>query len=103
MLTPYQGPKTKWFSNTAASQVNRECRVARSVIRRDGPARTDSGAVMSRKLSSRMLQRGVATIEAAFLLIPLVILLLGIAELGRVFYQYNTIAKATRDGAATYR
>jgi hypothetical protein len=46
-----------------------------------------------------MLQRGVATIEAAFLLIPLIILLLGIAELGRVFYQYNTIAKATRDGA----
>jgi len=46
-----------------------------------------------------MLQRGVATIEAAFLLIPLIILLLGIAELARVFYQYNTIAKATRDGA----
>jgi PAB1-binding protein PBP1 len=46
-----------------------------------------------------MLQRGVAAIEAAFLLIPLIILLLGIAELGRVFYQYNTIAKGTRDSA----
>lgn len=46
-----------------------------------------------------MFQRGVAAVEAAFLLIPLVILLLGIAELGRVFYQYNSIAKATRDGA----
>ena len=55
--------------------------------------------MMRSNFSSRMLQRGVATIEAAFLLIPLVILLLGIAELGRVFYQYNTIAKATRDGA----
>lgn len=55
--------------------------------------------MMSRKFSSRMLQRGVAAVEAAFLLIPLIILLLGIAELGRVFYQYNTIAKATRDGA----
>jgi len=54
---------------------------------------------MRSNFSSRMLQRGVATIEAAFLLIPLIILLLGIAELGRVFYQYNTIAKATRDGA----
>lgn len=48
---------------------------------------------------SRMFQRGVAAVEAAFLLIPLVILLLGIAELGRAFYQYNTVAKATRDGA----
>jgi hypothetical protein len=45
------------------------------------------------------LQRGVAAVEAALLLVPLVILTLGIAELGRVFYQYNTIAKATRDGA----
>lgn len=46
-----------------------------------------------------MLQRGVAAVEAALLLVPLVILMLGIAELGRAFYQYNTIAKATRDGA----
>jgi hypothetical protein len=46
-----------------------------------------------------MFQRGVAAVEAAFLLVPLVILLLGTAELGRVFYQYNSIAKATRDGA----
>jgi Flp pilus assembly protein TadG len=48
---------------------------------------------------SRLFQRGVAAVEAAILLIPLVILLLGIAELGRVFYQYNTIAKSARDGA----
>jgi Flp pilus assembly protein TadG len=54
---------------------------------------------MSRRFRSRMLQHGVAAVEAAFLVVPLVILLLGIAELGRVFYQYNTIAKATRDGA----
>lgn len=55
--------------------------------------------MMSRRFVHPMLQRGVAAVEAAFLLIPLVILTLGIAELGRVFYQYNTIAKATRDGA----
>lgn len=55
--------------------------------------------MMSGQLRSRMLQRGVAAVEAAFLLVPLVILMLGIAELGRAFYQYNTIAKATRDGA----
>lgn len=54
---------------------------------------------MSNKVRSWMSQRGVAAVEAALLLIPLVILLLGIAEFGRIFYQYNTIAKATRDGA----
>jgi hypothetical protein len=46
-----------------------------------------------------LFNRGVAAVEAAFLLIPLVLLALGIAEFGRAFYQYNTIAKATRDGA----
>jgi Flp pilus assembly protein TadG len=55
--------------------------------------------MMSRRFTSRILQHGVAAVEAAFLVIPLVILLLGVAELGRIFYQYNTIAKATRDGA----
>ena len=45
------------------------------------------------------VQRGVAAVEAAFLLIPLVILLAGIVEGGRVIYQYNTIAKSTRDAA----
>lgn len=41
--------------------------------------------------------RGVAAVETALLLIPLLILALGIAEAGRAFYQYNTIVKSTRD------
>jgi Flp pilus assembly protein TadG len=44
-------------------------------------------------------QRGVAAIEFALLLIPLTILAFGITEYGRAMYQYNTIAKATRDAA----
>ncbi len=44
-------------------------------------------------------QRGVAAVEMGIVLIPLVTLLFGITEFGRAFYQYNTLAKATRDGA----
>jgi hypothetical protein len=46
-----------------------------------------------------LAQRGVAAVEAAFLLIPLVILLAGVVEGGRLVYEYNTIAKSTRDAA----
>lgn len=45
------------------------------------------------------IQKGVAAIEFALLLIPLTILAFGITEYGRAMYQYNTIAKATRDAA----
>ena len=44
-------------------------------------------------------QRGAAAVEMGLLLIPLVVLLFGITEFGRAFYLYNTVAKATRDGA----
>lgn len=44
-------------------------------------------------------QRGVAAVEFGVLLIPLVTLAFGITEYGRAMYQYNTIAKATRDAA----
>lgn len=44
-------------------------------------------------------QRGVAAIEFALVLLFLIPLAFGITELGRAFYQYNTLAKATRDGA----
>lgn len=36
--------------------------------------------------------------ELALLLIPLVLLVFGITELGRAIYQYNTIVKGVRDG-----
>ena len=44
-------------------------------------------------------QKGVAAVEFGLLLIPLVTLAFGITEFGRAMYQYNTIAKATRDAA----
>lgn len=44
-------------------------------------------------------QRGVAAIEFGLLLVPLVMLAFGITEFGRAMYQYNTIAKGTRDAA----
>jgi Flp pilus assembly protein TadG len=42
-------------------------------------------------------QKGVVAVEFGILLIPLVMLAFGITEFGRAMYQYNTIAKATRD------
>jgi Flp pilus assembly protein TadG len=44
-------------------------------------------------------QRGAAAVEMAFLLLPLIFIVFGISEFGRAIYQYNTIAKATRDAA----
>jgi len=46
-------------------------------------------------------QRGVAAVELAFVLIPMLVLCFGITELGRALYQYNGLVKATR-GAARY-
>ena len=43
--------------------------------------------------------RGVSTIEMAIVLIVLLLMVFGITEFGRAFYQYNTLAKAVRDGA----
>lgn len=42
-------------------------------------------------------QKGVAAVEFGILLIPLVVLAFGITEYGRAIYQYNALAKATRD------
>lgn len=44
------------------------------------------------------LQSGVATIELALLLTPLLLLTFGITEYGRAMYQYNTLAKSVRAG-----
>lgn len=37
--------------------------------------------------------------ELGIVIVPLVLLAFGITEFGRAFYQYNTLAKATRDAA----
>lgn len=46
-------------------------------------------------------QRGVAAIEMAIILIPMLVLCFGIVELGRALYLYNGLVKATR-GATRY-
>lgn len=43
-------------------------------------------------------QKGVAAVELAILLIPLVLIATGVTELGRAFFQYNALVKGTRDG-----
>lgn len=46
-------------------------------------------------------QKGVAAVELALVILPMMILCFGITELGRALYQYNGLVKATR-GAARY-
>lgn len=46
-------------------------------------------------LSGKM--RGAVAVEFALLLIPMLILVLGVAEFGRALYQYNTLTKSARD------
>lgn len=43
------------------------------------------------------LLRGVATVEFALLLAPLVLMIFGTTELGRAIYSYNTLDKTVRD------
>lgn len=46
-------------------------------------------------------QKGVAAVELAFILVPLLVLCFGIVEVGRALNYYNGVVKATR-GAARY-
>ncbi|MET0656800.1 MAG: TadE/TadG family type IV pilus assembly protein [Steroidobacteraceae bacterium] len=43
--------------------------------------------------------RGLATVEFAICAPLLLLLMFATAELGRLFFQYNTLTKAVRDGA----
>jgi hypothetical protein len=45
------------------------------------------------------LAQGVAAVEMAFLLLPLVTLAFGASEIGRAIYTYNTLDKTVRDAA----
>jgi len=47
----------------------------------------------------RAPQRGVAAVELALLLAPMLVLLFGVTELGRALYTYNTLGKTVRDAA----
>jgi Flp pilus assembly protein TadG len=51
---------------------------------------------MMRRIGIHRGQRGVAAVEFAILLVPLVLLTFGITEYGRAMYQYNTLAKGAR-------
>ena len=48
-------------------------------------------------MTCRRKQRGVAAVELALVMIPLVLMAFGITEFGRAIYQYNTLAKSVRD------
>lgn len=49
--------------------------------------------------SGNMRQRGLAAVEFAIVLPLMLMLMLATAELGRAFYQYNTLHKAVQVGA----
>lgn len=44
-------------------------------------------------------QRGVAAVELALIIVPMLILCFGITEIGRALYYYNGLVKATRSAA----
>ncbi len=52
---------------------------------------------MRNRIRSPRRMRGAVAVEFALLSIPMTILLLGIAEFGHAFYEYNTIVKSVRD------
>lgn len=54
---------------------------------------------MKKSLTRRSRMRGVAAVEFAFVMVPLVLLVTGVAEFGRAIYQYESMTKATRDAA----
>lgn len=48
---------------------------------------------------SGLFQSGVAAVEFAIILIPLLLIVAGVVEFGKTFWYYDALAKATRDGA----
>ena len=55
---------------------------------------------MSKQRMNACGQRGLAMVEFAIALPLLVLMLLGIAEFGRLLYQYNTLLQASREISA---
>lgn len=52
-----------------------------------------------RRSSPQPAQRGLATVEFALVLLPLVLLLAATADLGRAFYTFDSLTKAARSAA----
>lgn len=53
----------------------------------------------SRGVRDRARQQGLAMVELAIALPLLLLLLLGIGELGRLLWQYNSLLQASRDAS----
>src|SRR5688572_8781291 len=57
----------------------------------------------ARAIGSGMLlrsrQKGAVAVEFGILALPMAILLVGIVDIGRAMYTYDTLAKSTRDAA----
>ncbi len=51
----------------------------------------------SRQNGRRRAIHGAITVEFALLLVPLLLIVFGVAEYARALYQYNTLVKAVRD------
>jgi len=47
-------------------------------------------------------QQGIAMMELVIVVPILMLIFLGVSEMGRALYQYNTLSKAVRDGARYY-
>ncbi|KVQ63893.1 TadE/TadG family type IV pilus assembly protein [Burkholderia territorii] len=54
---------------------------------------------MKKRPIRRSRMRGVAAVEFALVLMPMIVLATGVAEFGRAIYQYETLTKATRNAA----
>ncbi|MDX5373755.1 MAG: pilus assembly protein [Pseudomonadaceae bacterium] len=52
-----------------------------------------------KSVTGRQAQRGVAMVEFAIALPLLLLLLLGVAEFGRMLFHYNSLLQASRDAA----
>ncbi|MGG7054681.1 TadE/TadG family type IV pilus assembly protein [Nitrosomonas sp. ANs5] len=48
------------------------------------------------KFRLRKRMQGAVAVEMALLLVPMLVLVFGVAEFGRALYQYNTLAKSVR-------
>jgi len=44
-------------------------------------------------------QHGVAAVELALIMVPMLVLCFGVVEVGRALYYYNGLVKATRSAA----
>lgn len=51
------------------------------------------------KIKRHSNQSGVAAVEFAIVIIPLLLIVAGIIEFGRTFWYYDTLVKSTRDAA----